>query len=139
MQVCLESCRLERSSELLHIVADLGANKGVHSGGGKTFELPELWGNGGGCCDKTLWIFFHDDGAGTLFVCRVEVGKQKADRNGLDARGLEFTGHLAYGGLVQGNQHVTMRRYQAFRYGLTKPAPHQWAILPRDILHDGVM
>src|SRR5262249_41233018 len=136
MQVSLEPYRLKRPGEPMYVVTDLGANKGVHGSGGKAFEFPKLWGDRGRSPDKTLRIFFHDDSAGTLFVCRVEVGKQKADRNGLDTRALEFTGHLAHGGLVQGDQHVTMRWPQAFWHGLTKPAPHQWAILPRDILHD---
>src|SRR5262245_18688391 len=103
MQVRLESCRLQCPSEPLHVVAHLGANKGVHGSGGKAFEFPKLWSDGGRSRDKTLRIFFHDDGAGVLLVRWVEVGKQKTDRNGLDAGGLEFMGHLTHSGFVQGD------------------------------------
>jgi len=69
--------------------------------------------------------------AGALFVRRVEIRKQKADRDGLDACGLKFASRLAHRGLVQRDQHLTRGGIKAFWHRLAVPAPHEWSILPR--------
>ena len=84
MQIRLESIVAESAFQFFYICPYLRANKSVHSGGGKAFELTELWRHSGRCGDEAIGIFLSDNGCGPVFVHGVDIGEEETYCDGVD-------------------------------------------------------
>ena len=72
-------------------------------------------------------------------MCRIEIGKQETHRDGLHALVSQVAGRAAHLLLVEGHQHVPLRRDQAFGHHFAVAALDQRAVLPGDFLENRVM
>ena len=139
VEIARDAGLLQPVLEAAHVVANLGADEGVHRRGGEALELAELRRHPGRGGDEGLGPFLQHDGPRALLVRGVDVGEEEADHDRLDPLLAQRSRGLAHAVLVQRLQHVALRRHPPLLHGEAVAAAHQRARLPRDVLHDGVV
>ena len=72
-------------------------------------------------------------------MSRIEIGEEEADGDRVDPGFLQFAYGLTNTCLVERLEDLALGRSQPFANRLAMPSFHQRAVLPGDVLHDGVM
>ena len=139
MEVRAQALGRDLARQPLDVAPHLGADEGVHGRGGETLELPELGRDRRRAGDETAGQLFLQDIARTLLVLRVQVGEQEAHRHRFHPGIPQRAGGSPYLVLVQRDQHLAPRRGQALGHPDPVTAPNQGAVLPGDLLADGVV
>ncbi len=125
--------------ELVDVAGDFGSDVGVHGRGGEALELAKLWRHRGRGGDKRLRKFLADNLGRALLVTGVDVGKQKTDRDRVDASRFQLAGGLSHLPFVQRRQDRPQGGHEPLTHGFAIAPLDQHAVLPGDFLLNGIM